>query len=240
MREEITNFILDFVKGAPYLREPLVGFADCRSPMFPDLKNVVMPGHLMPEDILSDPKIIISYFLPFQKEVALSNVSGRYASKRWTECYVETNRLIASLNAALIDYLKDRGFRAAYSENAVHLDNQTLMSCWSQRHIAEIAGLGKFGLNNLLITRVGSCGRFGSLVTDLPITPDVPETEERCLYKLNGGCMKCVKNCPTGALTEDKFDRWVCFSLCQENEMRYGENDCGKCAVDIPCGFLGE
>ncbi|WP_319378320.1 hypothetical protein [uncultured Methanocorpusculum sp.] len=176
--------------------------------------------------------------MPFQPEVALSNVSGRHASKRWAECYGETNRLIASLNADLIEYLKDRGYRAAFAQNAVHLDKEILMSCWSQRHVAEIAGLGRFGLNNLLITRVGSCGRFGSLVTDLPITPDVPEIEERCLYKLTGKCQKCVKNCPTGALTEDGFDRRVCFSLCQENERMYGANICGKCAVDIPCGFL--
>ena len=238
MREEITDFIRNFVKDASHLREPLVGFADCSSPMFPALKNVVMPGHLMPADILADPKIIISYFLPFQKEVALSNVSGRSASNRWVECYVETNRLIASLNSALIEYLQDHGFRAAFAENAVHLDKEILMSCWSQRHVAEIAGLGKFGLNNLLITRVGSCGRFGSIVTDLPIVADRPEMEERCLYKLSGMCLKCVDNCPTGALTEDGFDRRVCFSLCQENEKRYGANVCGKCAVDIPCGFL--
>ncbi len=238
MREEITAFIEAYVKDTSHLREPLVGFADCASPMFPTLKNVVMPGHLMPADILVDPTVVISYFLPFHKEVALSNVSGRYASQRWAECYVETNRLIASMNAALIDHLRDRGYRAAFAQNAVHLDKEILMSCWSQRHVAEIAGLGKFGLNNLLITRVGSCGRFGSVVTNLPITPDLPETEERCLYKLSGMCLKCVENCPTGALTEDGFDRRVCFSMCQENEKRYGANVCGKCAVDIPCGFL--
>ncbi len=129
MREEITDFIKEYVKDASHLREPLVGFANCSSPMIPELKRVVMPGHLMPEDILSDPKIIISYFLPFQKEVSLSNVSERFASKRWAECYVETNRLIASLNAALIEYLQDHGFRAAFAENAVHLDKQILMSC---------------------------------------------------------------------------------------------------------------
>jgi len=238
MREEITDFIKEYVKDASHLREPLVGFADCSSPMIPELKRVVMPGHLMPADILPDPTIIISYFLPFQKEVSLSNVSGRIASTRWAECYIETNRLIASMNAALIEYLQDHGYRAAFAENAVHLDKQILMSCWSQRHVAEIAGLGKFGLNNLLITRVGSCGRFGSIVTDLPVVADRPETEERCLFKLNGNCRQCVDNCPTGALTEDGFDRRVCFSLCQENEKLYKANVCGKCAVDIPCGFL--
>ncbi len=166
-----------------------------------------MPGHLMPTDVLSDPKIIISYFLPFQNEVALSNVSGRYSSQRWVDCYGETNRLIA----ALIDYLQAQGFRAAFSEYAVHLDKEILKSCWSQRHIAEVAGLGRFGLNNLLINRVGSCGRFGSVVTDLSVQPDMPETEGLCLYKRPGRSLKCVENCHIGALTEDGFDRRVCF-----------------------------
>ena len=234
MREEITNFIRDFVKGAPYLREPLVGFADCDSPMIQNLQNVVMPGHEMPEDILPDPKIIISYFLPFKKEVALSNVSGRYASEIWKAGYNETNRLIALLNDALVEHIHEMGFRAAYSKKTSQVSKDILMSCWSQRHIAEIAGLGKFGLNNLLITRVGSCGRFGSVVCDLPIVPDLPETEERCLYKLTGGCMKCVKNCPVNALREDGFLR----VKCQANEEISETDICGKCAVNIPCGFL--
>ncbi len=62
MREEVTSFIEAYVKDAPYLRKPLVGFTDCGSPMFPALKNVVMPGHLMPAEILSDPTVVISYF----------------------------------------------------------------------------------------------------------------------------------------------------------------------------------
>ena len=238
MRDEVTKFIRDFVTDVPCIREPLVGFADCDSPMMTHLAKVVMPGHEMPGDILSEPKIIISYFLPFNKEVALSNVSGRYASEKWAACYGETNRLIASLNDALVEYVHESGFRAAYSTRMKHFDKDVLMSCWSERHIAEIAGLGRFGLNNLLITRAGSCGRFGSVVTDLPVVADRPETEERCLYKLTGGCMKCVKNCPTGALREDGFYREVCFAMCMENEARCGADVCGKCAVDIPCGFL--
>lgn len=238
MKGEVTGFIWDFVRDAPYLREPLVGFAGCDSPMIRQLKNAVMPEHEMPEDILSDPKIIISYFLPFNKEVARSNVPGRYASKTWAACYNDTNRMIASLNDALVEHIHEMGFRAAYSRKTSQVSNDVLMSCWSQRHIAEIAGLGTFGLNNLLITRVGSCGRFGSVVCDLPIVPDLPETEERCLYKLTGGCMKCVKNCPTGALREDGFLREVCFAMCKENKAECGTEVCGKCAVDIPCGFL--
>jgi len=76
MKDEVAGFIRDFVRDAPSLREPLVGFAGCDSPMIRQLKNAVMPEHEMPEDILSDPKIIISYFLPFNKEVARSNVPG--------------------------------------------------------------------------------------------------------------------------------------------------------------------
>ncbi|WP_319378319.1 hypothetical protein [uncultured Methanocorpusculum sp.] len=70
MREEVTSFIEAYVKDASHLRKPLVGFADCTSPMFPGLKTTVMPGHLMPghlmpAEILSDPTVVISYFLFF-------------------------------------------------------------------------------------------------------------------------------------------------------------------------------
>ena len=36
----------------PVWGDPIVGFADAKSPMFRELKTVVHPDHLLPEDIL--------------------------------------------------------------------------------------------------------------------------------------------------------------------------------------------
>lgn len=64
------------------------------------------------------------------------------------------------------------------------VDKEHIYSNWSQRHVGYIAGLGTFGLNNMLITDQGTCGRFYSLITNLPVEPDQPLQEERCLWKM--------------------------------------------------------
>ena len=55
---------------------------------------------------------------------------------------------------------------------------KNLISDWSHRHVAVIAGLGKFGLNNMLITDNGCCGRVGSFITDLKIEPTKRKMEK--------------------------------------------------------------
>ena len=61
-------------------------------------------------------------------------------------------------------------------------------SRWSERHAAYISGLGTFGLHKGLITEQGTCGRFVSVLTDLPPYPPLPG--------LTPGCMTTV---PTAA-----------------------------------------
>ncbi len=69
------------------------------------------------------------------------------------------------------------------------------------------AGLGKRGLNTLLITeKYGSYVFIGEIVTSLNMTAsDV--SEEKCI-----SCKKCIEICPSGALTEKGFDKALCLS----------------------------
>ena len=111
-------------------------------------------------------------------------------------------------------------------------------SRWSQRHVAYLAGHGTFGINNMLISDVGSVGRYFSLVTAMDIEPDLPVREERCLWKQDGSCGLCVKRCVAGALTETGFDRFRCLEQCLVNMERYpGADVCGKCTVELPCSY---
>ena len=116
------------------------------------------------------------------------------------------------------------------------------MSDWSQRHVAYIAGLGTFGINNMLITDKGCCGRYGSIVTSMKIEPDKRPDIEFCLYKNNGTCKACVKHCVNGALKEDSFNRDKCFEMCRANSDIYKEmgdpESCGKCLTFVPCTFI--
>lgn len=74
-------------------------------------------------------------------------------------------------------------------------------SRWSERHAAYISGLGTFGLHKGLITERGTCGRFVSVLTDLPLTPTArPYTG---LYDYCTHCGACVRRCPVGAISQE-------------------------------------
>ena len=107
--------------------------------------------------------------------------------------------------------------------------------------MAVIAGLGSFGLHQMVITDAGCTGRFGSLVldADLPAAPAAPR--ERCLYFRDGSCLECVQRCPVGALDADQpLDKQRCYRRLLEVADQYADlglaDVCGKCAIG-PCSF---
>jgi epoxyqueuosine reductase QueG len=89
---------------------------------------------------------------PFEREVARSNRPDRYASEPWATAYVETNSLVGEVSRHLADGLRERGFEAALQPPTHNFDTETLMSGWSRKHAACIAGLGQFRVHRMLIT----------------------------------------------------------------------------------------
>jgi epoxyqueuosine reductase QueG len=162
-------------------------------------------------------KTLISFFIPFSEETGKSNAEAGLASHEWAKAYEDTNAMIRDLYLSLIKYLQGEGYHAAVPKEAGVFDRENITSRWSHRHAARIAGLGTFGLNNMLITQAGCCGRIGSLLTDLVLKPDKKPQQENCLYKRNGSCRLCIEKCPVGALTTEGFDRVKCFAQCREN-----------------------
>jgi epoxyqueuosine reductase QueG len=155
---------------------------------------------------------------------------------------VETNALLTAINAHLATFLRAAGHRATVVPPTHNFDEQRLMSDWSHKHVAYIAGLGTFGIHHMLITADGCCGRLNSLVTDLVIPPTPRPEVEACLYKADGSCRACLPRCPVDALTGPRFDRHACYDVCLQNAARHtavGLADvCGKCACVVPCSFV--
>jgi epoxyqueuosine reductase QueG len=218
---------------------PLLEFAAADDPLFARLKEVVRPSHALPADLLSGARTVIVYFLPFAAFIPRSNRRGRQASREWASAYVETNRLIRDLNLHLAGVLEKAGFGSAGPPATHNFDTETLMSDWSHKHIAYIAGLGKFGTHHLLITAKGCAGRFGSLITGAEITPTARPEGEYCLARHDGTCRACVERCPSGALSTKALNRHACYALCLENAELYRDEGladvCGKCSVGVPC-----
>lgn len=236
--------------------EPLIGVADAMDSYIQNLPHVIDRGHDLPQDVLPGAKTILAYYAPFTKSIARANENGeRLASEVWARAYEETNAMFGLINERIIAAVEQFGGRAAVSPQASTFSQEKLISGWSHRHIAYAAGLGTFGINNMLLTRKGCCGRFSTVITDLALETDHHMEEDLCLYRKNGACGACVQHCPAGALTKEGYDRFRCYALCRENAEIYtmfgssytnedgtgansiGSEVCGKCVTGVPCTF---
>lgn len=248
MNETVTRLIQDYTESYPAANDsrtlwekPLVAFADVYDSRFMDLKRLVSPSHLAPLDLLPTARSVICYFLPFHRDIARSNDEGKFCSDPWAFAYLETNQLIQDLNDHLKNQLSLMGHETAVTPATHNFNPQTLLSNWSHRHVAIIAGLGTLGLNRMLVTEKGCCGRLGSLVTSLALAPSQSSGDIACLYYYNGTCKKCLQNCPGQAFDEESFDRFRCYDHLLKNARFHQEKGwvdaCGKCLIGLPCSF---
>ncbi len=247
MNIKIEKLIVDYVAAYPALKntktqwkKPIVGVAKADNTKFEDLKESVRATHLTPLELLENAKSVISFFLAFDESVAKSNVGGNFSSVEWAEAYIDTNKLIGDLSHHIIEYLNEKNYVSKTIAATHNFDAESLMSDWSHRHIAEITGIGKFGLNNMLITEKGCAGRVGSVVTSLDLNQTPVAEGENCLAFKNDSCGICVKQCPQNAF-EKGFNRFKCHELLLENDAYHktlGLVDvCGKCCTALPCTF---
>lgn len=104
-------------------------------------------------------------------------------------------------------FLEKRGFKSVYLPTTYGqtfswpsaLPDQRV-GPFSHRHAAVAAGLGEFGLNNLLLTRrYGPRNRFVSIITQAPLAADPLIEKPICLGEK---CSLCVKTCGGKAFGE--------------------------------------
>ena len=160
------------------------------------LKKAVRPSHDLPGDLLPGARTVIAYFLPFDPAIPRSNHRGDFASETWAVAYIETNRLIATINEQLNHLLKQRGSGAPACPATHNFDEELLMSDWSHKHVAYIAGIGSFGHHHMLITDKGCCGRLGSVVTDAVIAPTPRQDREALPVQIRRQLPKMRKPLP--------------------------------------------
>jgi epoxyqueuosine reductase QueG len=162
--------------------------------------------------------------------------------------YDIVNDRLNAIALRLANHLEDLGdasvfFPATYGNLPEELAG--IPGMLSQRHAAVRAGLGMFGLNNVVVTpRYGPRIRFNSVITRaaLPATPLL--TEPPCHGPT---CAACLKACPVDALSmlpralEDEV--WMDppsrtnWSVCRPSQ---GGNACmGLCLRVCPTGRTG-
>jgi len=224
-------------------KEPIIEIISVKEKKLLSLKETVSAEHLMPNDILPDAKSIISFFIPFQENIVESNINGTMASEEWVIAYIKTNDLIKTINDKIEILMEQNGYKTGKIPATHNFDTEKLLSNWSHRHIAYTAGMGTFGINNMLITKNGCCGRFGSIIINYELTEYKPIniSNEKCLNKKNGSCGICQKKCTANAYENNSFNRYNCYKQCLKNaeyHKKTGYADvCGKCLVSLPCSI---
>lgn len=219
---------------------PIIAFADALDPEFEKIRDITHENHMLPREWMPSGKTIVSYFIPFAKELMEINRKHKYVAREWAVAYIETNNLIKEINSSIAEKLKLNNINTVWQLPAINYDSEKLMSYWSQRHIAYIAGIGTFGMNNMLITDKGCSGRYGSFIIDYKIEPNKKNRKEMCLNKLNGSCGRCMDICPAKALTPQGFDRFKCRNWVEAVDEFYSDlsscDCCGKCLLG-PCAI---
>jgi epoxyqueuosine reductase QueG len=223
-------------------RQPLVAFAPASDPGFADLRQLAAAEHMLPQDLLPGARSVVSFFLPFAPWVVEANAQHRSrVAREWAMAYRETNALINHIAGHLAEVLAGKGVRAAAEPATHNFDPVTLISGWSHKSVAVVAGLGSFGLHQMVITDAGCAGRFGSLVLDADLPVSEVEPRQRCLYYHDGSCLECVARCPASALDADvPLDKQACHqhlhSVAEVYQSLGLVDVCGKCAIG-PCSF---
>ncbi len=160
----------------------------------------------------------------------------------WTYYYHYRQVNYALDNAAL--FISSRchsmGYRALPVPASQIMDWTRLSAHLSHRHMAEKAGLGWRGRNNLLVNPdYGACVRYATVLTDMPLSyPEETGGFEGC-----ADCRACVEACPAGAIKDDLRD----FSVdrCAAQLRRFSKSEklntmiCGIC-VKVCKGKLNE
>ena len=127
--------------------------------------------------------------------------------------YAMVNHLLDMMALRVSNFLESRGylslfFPATYGTweiwKFIRSRIPSKSGLFSQRHAAVNAGLGEFGLNNMVITpQYGPRIRFNSVITEAKLKPSLLIEEKVCLGK---SCSICLQNCPGAISLRSDFD----------------------------------
>lgn len=173
-------------------------------------RNDDVYGEIVDNNIL--PKTLV-FAIPMNKEM-VKKAPRVEESMATTQGYVQS-----AIVALMITYsIQQLGFNAR-----AHIDGNYLNIL---PIAAEKAGIGKLGMHGLLITEeYGPRVRLSAVSTDMPLIYD--EVINKNQKEICDNCMKCVKSCPSKAISE-VFGEPINQEKCFGKWLEYG-TDCGIC-----------
>ena len=158
--------------GLPWYSESRVMRGTSPAELLPGARSIICLG--------------LSYLGDDLSEEDAGALSGRVARYAWVRDYHRV------MKRRMRDFVRSLE-RELASEVAArwYVDDGPMLD----RAAANRAGIGWFGKNtNILTPQFGSWVFLGQVITDLELEPDAP------LKKSCGSCVRCIEDCPTGAI----------------------------------------
>lgn len=159
--------------------------------------------------------------------------------------YRSVNAFIDSLLLKAGLFLQSRGYRyiTVAASQSINKDGWNYKGRYSHKKVATLSGLGSIGKSSMFLHKdYGANVRLGSVFTDceLDVSDVVP-------LDLCNGCDKCVKACPSGAISgnmwqvgcdrEYMFDPEKCSNYMKNHFKHIGRGAvCGICMKVCPYG----
>jgi epoxyqueuosine reductase len=196
----------------------LFGVADLRS--FKK-EEILLPAALM--DKLSY-GISVGFHL---SDVILEEIQNQ-PTPLYFHHYQRVNILLDTIGLMVTSTIQGLGYQAMPIPASQIVDWKTQKGHLSHKHLAQAAGLGWIGRNNLLVNeKFGSRIRLVTILTDLPLVADASSIKD-C-----GSCRNCLSVCPAGAIKvrQEEFDHLRCYEQLRTfaKTLHFSHNICGVC-----------
>ncbi len=186
---EVKQFVLD--QGID-----LVGIAP-----IDQLNELTPKGYNRPKEILAECRCSIVVALRWSDPLVdgLPELRAMYS-----RMMIMMNNQIDEALLRISHFLSEKGFLALPVHASDPYDLSALKGILSHKHAAVQAGLGEFGLSNLLLTpRFGPRQRFGQILTDAELIPDKPLNVNLCEKTIPECHFACINICPRGVIPND-------------------------------------
>ncbi len=193
------------------------------------------PEAYRPKSIFNWARSVIVLGMPVTLPIVDSAPSINYH-----ELYRTVNAFLDQSAYLLSERMNRSGARAVYLSRDGYGGLTALRhnprASFSHRHAAYLAGLGTFGLNNMLLTEeYGPRVRFVSVMTDAELPYGTPMDEDLCIR-----CLRCVRQCPVGAVSDAGYpngliDKDLCRKRSEELYLSH-MSPCGICIKVCPVG----